>query len=129
MPFDGADVPALVPVFAANRYHADVVKSVLEGSGIPAVVVKEGYAEAYPLTVGAIGEGRVLIREQDFDRAREVLAAVDEGAPTQGPIGDSPTDMPYERPAWFWVLATVICLLAVVGLILSNMQFPPISRP
>lgn len=113
--FDETLVPTLVPVYGADRIQADVVRSVLEGSGIPALVAREGYAEAYPLTVGAFGEGRVMVREQDRDRAMEVIQTA-----VRGEAGlEDPDEEPWTRPTWFLVLTTIICIW-VLALIITG---------
>jgi hypothetical protein len=114
--FDETLVPTLVPVYGADRIQADVVRSVLEGSGIPAVVAREGYAEAYPLTVGAIGEGRVMVREEDRERAMEVIQTALQG---ETELEDSDEE-PWARPRWFLVLAAIICIGMLVVIITGS---------
>jgi hypothetical protein len=122
LPFDPSEVARLVPVYVADRFQGDIVRSVLEGSGIPAIVMKEGYAEAYPINVGAIGEGRVLVREEDLERAHEVLTTALGG---DAGLEQDEDEEPYERPLWFWVATTIICIVAVVALLSGVLPVGP----
>ena len=122
IPFDPGEVARLVPVYVADRFQGDVVRSVLEGSGIPAIVLKEGYAEAYPINVGAIGEGRVMVREEDLERANEILETALGG---EAGLEEDPDEEPYDRPVWFWVLATIICIVAVIALLSGVLTVGP----
>jgi hypothetical protein len=67
----------LVEVYRTDRRHAELVRSFLEANAIPAITSGEGYSSAYPLTVGAIGERRVLVRDQDAPAARALIEQVD----------------------------------------------------
>jgi hypothetical protein len=66
----------LVEVFAASHIEADIVRAALEDNGIQAVIAKGGTA-AYPLTVGEMGEGRVLVPEQDGQAALEIIGTLE----------------------------------------------------
>ena len=112
--FDETLVPRVVLVYWIDRFRAEVMRSVLEGSGVAAFVAKEGYAAAYPLTVGYIGEGRVKVGEQDTERAADVVRAA--------VTGELDLEGTYEpglgRPLWFRILAKVFCgLAALVGIL------------
>ena len=78
MSSNGEDTGDLVLVYEANVVEADMVCSLLEGSGVHAVVFKSGIG-AYPMTVGPLGGGRVMVGRGDEERAREILAAADMG--------------------------------------------------
>ena len=69
----------LVPVFVADRFTAEMIRSVLEGSGIPAANSGAGVSGAYPVNVGTLGEGRVLVRKKDEAKAREIIEAAQHG--------------------------------------------------
>ena len=71
--FDPRDVPELVAVYATGPYEAEIVRGLLDDAGIPALTAGEGYASAYPVTVGELGERRILVRKQDAERAVEVI--------------------------------------------------------
>lgn len=65
----------LVEVYRSNRMDAEIVRSVLEDSGIEVLLSMPGTSAAYPLGVGTLGEGRVLVRREDETTARSVIAA------------------------------------------------------
>jgi hypothetical protein len=105
------DDDRLVQVYSTGRIQADLVRSLLEGSGIPATISGEGYSSVYPVTVGAIGEGRVMVRERDRERALEVIAAAVEGELDQ----EEPSDVPARSTIlWIAVALVAIVLIAVV---------------
>jgi hypothetical protein len=101
--FDPAEV---VSVFAASRVNAEMIRALLEGSGVPAIA-RGGSSGAYPLTVGALGEAHVLVREQDVERAREIIA-------------DAYPDRPsaFEQPRQPWTSRRIaIVVIAVIVLV------------
>jgi hypothetical protein len=66
----------LVPVMTVgDEGLANVVKGVLEQAGIEAMIGGGGAAGAYPTPVA--NPYHLLVREEDEDRAREVLAQYD----------------------------------------------------
>jgi hypothetical protein len=70
----------LVVVYtAAGQTEASLIKSLLEAAGIPAMSSQEGAGAAFGLTVGLMGEARILVREEDAAEARELLAAMERG--------------------------------------------------
>jgi hypothetical protein len=63
----------LLPVTTVNDTGlANVIVGVLEQAGIEAVVGGSGYEDSLPAP--SVSPFRVLVREADFDRARDVLA-------------------------------------------------------
>lgn len=108
--FDPEAVPRMVPVYVTNRMHADVIRTLLEGNEIPTIVSKEGYSAAYPLTVGALGEGRVLVREKDRAQALEIISAAEGG---DFHIESDAEDTPWAGRAW-WVVGIGIVILVVL---------------
>jgi hypothetical protein len=68
----------LVEVYAVGQIDAQVVRSLLEGNGIPAVVASEGAGGMYPVNVG-FGAGRVLVRRRDVATARELIYEAERG--------------------------------------------------
>jgi hypothetical protein len=111
--FDPDVVPRLVEVFAASRVEAELVRSALAGHGIPAVLAGEGYSSAYPLTVGALGEGRVLVPEERGQEALEVIGTLEEEEPEPEVLAAPPSlDL-----TWLIAIAVVIgiVLLAISG--------------
>jgi hypothetical protein len=68
----------LVQIYEVGHIDAQVVRSLLEGNGIPTVVASEGAGGMYPVNVG-FGAGRVLVRRRDADRARELIYEAERG--------------------------------------------------
>jgi hypothetical protein len=73
--FDPYDVPELVTVFTAGLMEAEIVRSLLEASDIPALVREPGSVGAYPVTVGAMGAGEVRVPVDRREEALEVIAS------------------------------------------------------
>jgi len=65
---------------------AAILKGVLESAGIEVVLAGSGLDMVYP--AGSLTEIRLLVRENDLDRAREVLAT----AEVQGIPGEDDED-------------------------------------
>jgi hypothetical protein len=72
-------------------YEADLIVAVLDAHEIDTFVPDSHMASIRPELIGAIGGIRVLVRESDLERAREVLAAEEEeDLPGRGiPIADA----------------------------------------
>jgi hypothetical protein len=87
LPIDASEASDAVPVYAADRHLAEIVRSFLEDNGVPAITSGEGYSSAYPLTVGQLGERRVLVRRQDVDEAHSLLEEAEESL--TGMAGDA----------------------------------------
>jgi hypothetical protein len=79
-----------VQVHNCNWLHeANFIVSVLEADGIE-VFLPDGYTlGARPELGAALGGVRVLVRESDLERAREVLAAAIPAAPAPGDAEDA----------------------------------------
>jgi hypothetical protein len=75
----------LVEVYRSNRMDAEIVRSVLEDSGIEVLLSMPGTSAAYPLGVGTLGEGRLLVRQEDESKARSVIVAALEAPAENGP--------------------------------------------
>ena len=66
----------LVPVTTVNDAGlANVVRGVLEQAGIESAVSGGGFGDGYPMP--SVNPFRILVRESDADRARDVLAQFD----------------------------------------------------
>ena len=74
-PIPFSEVPDLVQVYAGAGFGPELIRSVLEGSGIPVHVKGTGMEGVYG---GAI-EIRILVRQADEQRAREVIASAESG--------------------------------------------------
>ena len=76
----------LVPVTTVgDAGSANLVKGVLEQAGIEAVIGGTGTEDVYPTPT--VNPYHVLVREEDADRARDVLAQYD-AAPTDADEDD-----------------------------------------
>ncbi len=62
-------------LFTYNEVEAQIVKQLLEGEGIE-VVIESTKISPYPVSIGRIGEVRLMIREEDVEKAREILKAM-----------------------------------------------------
>ena len=67
--------PALVEVRRCRaQSEALVVRALLDGHGIPAVMRGQLVQSVHPFSVGDAGEVTLLVHAVDADRARELLA-------------------------------------------------------
>ena len=67
--------PALVEVRRCrDQSEALVVRALLDGHGIPAVMRGQLVQSVHPFSVGDAGEVTLLVHAVDADRARELLA-------------------------------------------------------
>lgn len=71
-------------------HEADMIKSILEGSGIEVFLPDEHILNIQPHYANVIGGARVLVRSSDFDRARLILETEVSGG-SEHP-GDDETD-------------------------------------
>lgn len=69
------EIPELVQIYAANGLEADLIRSVLEGSGIAVLMKRSGMEGVY----GPVVDAHLLVREEDEERAREVIRAAHAG--------------------------------------------------
>jgi hypothetical protein len=70
----------LRPVFVANgEMEAQQVRAFLEASGVATAVRGEALRNTHGLTLDGLGRVEILVAEDDFDRARSLLAAADTG--------------------------------------------------
>ena len=69
----------LVKIYSADsQLDAEVIKSILDSEGIPAMLSGESCGQLLPGLFGCVGMGAVsvLVRPEDADVAREILADV-----------------------------------------------------
>jgi len=64
---------------AAGDLDAQVIKAYLQDAGIPIMLQGEALGRVYGLTVGKIAQVRVYVPAPLADRARELLAEVEDG--------------------------------------------------
>ena len=79
------DEPIVTAVEVWNPVEAEIVCSLLRGHDIPCILKAENqYAVDATYTIGPLARRRILVREGDLVRAREILQAV--------PFLDSPLE-------------------------------------
>ncbi len=59
--------------FAHGQVEAQLIKSLLEAEGIPAMVSQEGAGAAYGLTVGILGIAEIFVAEKNADEAKKLI--------------------------------------------------------
>ena len=63
-----------VEVFVTyDSIEAEMIKGLLESGGIP-VILRSSKVAPYPVNIGRMGEIRILVREEDKDTAKKVIA-------------------------------------------------------
>ncbi len=69
----------LVEVWVAQgEMEAQVARSVLEGDGIEAMLSGESVRLTHAFTVDGLAQVKILVRKEDAERAKEILAAFKE---------------------------------------------------
>lgn len=63
----------LVVYTASGMAQANIVAGRLETEGIPTIMKYEAAGPIYAVTVDGLGEVKILVPEQEFDRAVEAL--------------------------------------------------------
>lgn len=63
----------MVVYIASSEPEAYIVAGRLQSEGIPTFVHQEPVGKAYGLTIGALGEVKVLVSPSDYERAQEIL--------------------------------------------------------
>lgn len=67
----------LVEVYATQGHpRAHVIKSKLEAAGIPSILSYDSASLLFGITVDGLGQVRVLVRPEDAEEARRLLAEV-----------------------------------------------------
>ena len=75
----------LVVVYtAAGQMQANLIKGMLEASGIPAELSQEGAGAVYGFTVGTMGMVDILVAEEHAAEAEALLAAMQRGELDEG---------------------------------------------
>ena len=57
--------------------EAEIIKDLLESGDIP-VVLKSSKVSPYPVSVGKMGEIKILVREEDKEEAEKVIGGKEE---------------------------------------------------
>jgi hypothetical protein len=55
-----------------NEIEAEMIKDLLESGGIP-VVIRSAKVRPYPVSIGKMGEVKLLVRKTDLEAAKAVL--------------------------------------------------------
>ena len=67
-------------VFVANgQLQAELVRSLLQGSGIGCILRGEALSKTHGLTLDGLGRVEVLVASADEERARAVIATAENG--------------------------------------------------
>ena len=73
--FDEDEKAVLAPVFQGNRMEAEIIRSLLDSNGIPAVVFGTG---GYAFGAEDVGPNeRVMVRASDVETALQTIASTD----------------------------------------------------
>lgn len=80
----------LIKVYTtAGDLEAEMVKGFLEAQGIKVMLVQESIARTLGLTAGRLGEVKVLVPEEQAQKALDLLAAMESGAYEDSEFSDS----------------------------------------
>ncbi|MCD6521612.1 DUF2007 domain-containing protein [Candidatus Calescamantes bacterium] len=58
---------------AKDEFEANLIKGLLESEGIPCNLITQVPHSVYPFTVDGLAEVQIMVREEDADRAREII--------------------------------------------------------
>ncbi|MBI5676095.1 MAG: DUF2007 domain-containing protein [Nitrospirae bacterium] len=62
-------------LFTYDEIEAQIVKRLLEGDGIQ-VVLRSMKVRPYPVSIGKMGEVKLMVREEELERAKEIIKAM-----------------------------------------------------
>ena len=68
-------------------FEADVIKSFLEGHGIASIIRGRTAPFVYPFTVDGLAEFKVMVQQEDLEKARELISAMPPPDTEEGPEG------------------------------------------
>ncbi|HBH62769.1 MAG TPA: hypothetical protein DDX85_13740 [Nitrospiraceae bacterium] len=71
-------------LFTYDEIEAEIVKDLLEAEHIQ-VIVKSSKISPYPVSIGSMGEIRLMIRNEELEKAKEVLSAMEQGKEKSDP--------------------------------------------
>ena len=71
---DRADLVEVARVY--GPFEADLIKSFLEGHGIASIVRGRTAPFVYPLTVDGLAEFKVMVQQEDLEKAHELISAM-----------------------------------------------------
>ena len=103
-----------VRVFTGPPTDAEMVRGVLEGSGIDAVIQRLG-GGAYGLDPGPLGETIVNVKTEDLAEAREILGEVEvQAEPENEPTFEETTSSAVRSTGNWLVRAAAVVTIAVL---------------
>ena len=103
----------LVAVFTGSPRDAEMLRAALAGSGIEAAIQSSGIGGAYPVNVGDLAKTKLLVRPEDAEDARAVIAAGDDGMLDEGP--PEPTTAARVLFGRVLVWLALITVVAIIG--------------
>lgn len=65
-------------LFTYDEVEAEIVKDLLESEGIQ-VVVQSLKISPYPVSIGRMGEIRLMVRNEDIEKAKDILSVMEKG--------------------------------------------------
>ncbi|RJR15587.1 MAG: DUF2007 domain-containing protein [Nitrospiraceae bacterium] len=65
-------------LFTYDEVEAEIVKDLLESEGIQ-VVVQSLKISPYPVSIGRMGEMRLMVRNGDIEKAKDILSVMEKG--------------------------------------------------
>ncbi len=69
-----------LPVYTAyGQLAGEMIRMLLESVNIPAVIIQESAGAVYGLTIGRLGEVKVMVPAQYVEEAQKVLQDMEEG--------------------------------------------------
>ncbi len=75
-------------LFTYDEMEAQIVRDVLESADIQ-VVVNSMKIMPYPVSIGRMGEVRLLVRREDVEKAERILKSTKDAAATENGDNDS----------------------------------------
>ncbi|MDH5406753.1 MAG: DUF2007 domain-containing protein [Candidatus Aminicenantes bacterium] len=58
---------------AMGRAEAEVIKGFLESNGIECIFQSQVVHSVHPFTVNGLGEVKIMVKEEDFERAKRLM--------------------------------------------------------
>jgi rRNA maturation endonuclease Nob1 len=86
------DVELVQVYLAQGEIDAQMIRSVLDANGVECMLSGESVRLTHGLTVDGLAEVKILVREEDAERAREVISASDHVADCPGCGEPNPVD-------------------------------------
>jgi len=65
-------------LYTYDDVEAEIVKDLLEMEGIQ-VVVQSLKISPYPVSIGRMGEIRLMVKDEDIEKAKDVLSVMEKG--------------------------------------------------